>query len=78
MSQLQNSTLQFSHVIKAKEWNESTTLTVNGINIAEIQLHRNRNCIKFRWFFEKLIHFYATHFSIVNVPLEQESNALAE
>lgn len=32
-----------------EQWNESNTLKYNGNSIGEIQIHRNRNCVKFRF-----------------------------
>ncbi len=36
-------------------WNESTSISINNNTIGEFQIHKNRDCIKFRWFFEKLL-----------------------
>lgn len=36
-------------------WNESNTLKYCGINIGEFQVHRNRNCFKFRFNIKGLI-----------------------
>jgi len=49
-----NLNFHFSHLIKNKEWNESTTLYIQNSNlnknysIGEFQIHNKRNCIKFR------------------------------
>jgi hypothetical protein len=36
-------------------WNESCTVLYNGFSIGEFQIHNNRNCIKFRFYMNKLI-----------------------
>lgn len=41
---------------KTKEnWNESNTLKYNMISIGEFQIHKNRNCFKFRFLFKGLL-----------------------
>ena len=37
------------------EWNESNTVKYNGISIGEFQVHKNRNCFKFRFNMKNLI-----------------------
>lgn len=37
------------------EWNESNTLKYDGISIGEFQVHKNRDCFKFRFNFTNLI-----------------------
>lgn len=59
--------IEFSHVRKNREWVESTTVYANNVPIGEFQIHRNRNCIKFRWHFEKLIQVYSFHFYIIEI-----------
>ena len=61
--------ISFSHIIKSKYWNESTTIKICGITIGEFQVHNNRDCIKFRWCFEKLLKTFEEYFIIVDVPL---------
>lgn len=60
--------LKFSHLEKAKIWNESTTLYLshNGtlITIGEFQNHKHRNCFKFRWQFKNLLDHFKDHFEI--------------
>ena len=38
-----------------EEWNESNTLYYEGISIGEFQVHKNRNCYKFRFNFKNLM-----------------------
>ena len=64
-----NSTIQFSHNIKNKLWNESSSISINGVTIGEFQVHNNRDCIKFRWCFEKLLTVFGQHFTIVDLSL---------
>ncbi len=40
---------------KIEEWNESNTLKYNGVSIGEFQVHKNRDCYKFRFNLENLI-----------------------
>ena len=35
-------------------WNESNSVSYNGISLGEFQVHNNRNCFKFRFNFENL------------------------
>lgn len=37
-----------------KSWNESNTVKYSNKSIGEFQLHKNRNCIKFRFIFKEL------------------------
>ena len=46
--------ISFSHITKNKKWNESTTISIDNISIGEFQVHNHRDCIKFRWAFEKI------------------------
>jgi len=62
-----NYIIQFSHIIKNKKWNESTTISINNISIGEFQIHNKRDCIKFRWNFEKLLNLFADNFEITNL-----------
>jgi hypothetical protein len=56
--------IQFSHIIKNKKWGESSTITINKITIGEFQVHNNRDCIKFRWAFEKILNLFKDNFEI--------------
>lgn len=61
--------IQFSHKIKNKTWNESSSISVSGTSIGEFQVHNHRDCIKFRWCFEKMLELFADYFEIVDIPL---------
>jgi hypothetical protein len=54
----------FSHIIKNKKWNESSTISINNKSIGEYQIHNHRNCIKFRWSFENILILFKDHFTI--------------
>lgn len=36
-------------------WNESNTVSYDGISLGEFQVHNNRNCFKFRFNFDNLL-----------------------
>ena len=57
----------FTHIIKNKNWNESTSIKINDTTIGEFQVHNHRNCIKFRWSFMKLLKSFPEHFEIVPI-----------
>jgi hypothetical protein len=57
----------FSHIKKKKVWNESTSVLVDGTTIGEFQIHNHRDCIKFRWAFEKLLKIFARNFDIIDL-----------
>ena len=59
----------FSHIIKNKKWNESSCIVINGITIGEFQIHNHRDCIKFRWSFEKLLNLFKDNFEIIDLTL---------
>ena len=40
---------KFSFTQSLKSWNESNTLKYCGVSMGEFQVHRNRNCFKFRF-----------------------------
>jgi hypothetical protein len=61
--------IQFSHRVKQKKWNESTSIIVNNVNIGEFQVHNHRDCIKFRWAFEKLLNVFKDNFEIIDLSL---------
>ena len=46
----------FSQTIET--WNECITLKYNDIPIASIQNHKNRDCIKFRFYINKVLGFF--------------------
>lgn len=64
-----NYDISFSHNIKNKKWNESSCIIINGITIGEFQIHNHRDCIKFRWAFEKLLNLFNDNFEIVDLAL---------
>jgi len=64
-----NYDITFSHIIKNKKWNESSCIIINGITIGEFQIHNHRDCIKFRWSFEKLLNLFNDKFEIVDLSL---------
>ena len=60
----ENCVFEFSHIQNNKKWNESTTIKINNVSIGEFQVHRHRDCIKFRWCFENLIRMFPECFSL--------------
>jgi hypothetical protein len=62
-----NHIVEFIHILKNKLWNESTTIKINNKTIGEFQIHKHRDCIKFRWAIENLIDLFADHFDIVSI-----------
>lgn len=64
-----NYDISFSHNLKNKKWNESSCIVINGITIGEFQIHNHRDCIKFRWAFEKLLDLFKDNFEIVDLSL---------
>jgi len=61
--------ISFSHIIKNKQWNESTSISVNNKNIGEFQIHNHRDGIKFRWAFDNLITMFSNHFEVTDLLL---------
>jgi hypothetical protein len=59
--------IQFTHIEKNKEWNESSTIKINNISIGEFQIHNHRDNIKFRWNFENIIKYFDNYFSIIEL-----------
>lgn len=57
----------FSHIKKNKVWNESSSISIHNITIGEYQIHKHRNCIKFRWSFEKLLTLFKDNFNIIEL-----------
>ena len=45
----ENCIVKFTHINKNKNWNESSSITINGLSMGEFQVHNNRDNIKFRW-----------------------------
>ena len=62
-----NHNVEFIHILKNKLWNESTTIKINNKTIGEFQIHKHRDCIKFRWAIENLLDLFADHFDIVSI-----------
>lgn len=63
-----NYNIQFSHNVKNKKWNESSSIMLDELNtIGEFQIHTHRNGIKFRWMFEKLLNIFKDNFEIVTL-----------
>jgi len=60
-----NCDITFSHVIKNKKWNESSCIIINNNTIGEFQIHNHRDCIKFRWSFEKMLNLFKDNFEII-------------
>jgi hypothetical protein len=59
-----NCDITFSHIIKNKKWNESSSIIINNNTIGEFQIHNHRDCIKFRWSFEKILNLFKDNFEI--------------
>ncbi len=61
--------VSFSHIKNKKDWNESSTVyyTLNNktISIGEFQVHNNRDNIKFRWNFDKIVELCG--FETINI-----------
>lgn len=49
---------KFSFTQTLDSWNESNTLKYHGISIGEFQVHRKRNCFKFRFNMKGLVKLY--------------------
>lgn len=62
-----NYLIEFSHIKKNKQWGESSTISINNVTIGEFQVHKHRDCIKFRWSFEKLLKYFVKSFTIINL-----------
>lgn len=59
--------IDFTHITKNKTWNESSSISIGATPIGEFQVHAHRNCIKFRWGFEKFLPFFKEAFEIVDL-----------
>ena len=60
--------LSFSHILKNKAWNESTTLYGGDITIGEFQVHAHRDSIKFRFDLKGLLTYFPSHFTVRQIP----------
>lgn len=56
--------LTFSHIEKAKEWNESTSLKIGGTSLGEFQIHAHRDGVKFRFNLKTLLAAFPACFSV--------------
>jgi hypothetical protein len=61
--------IDFSHKIKNKKWNESSCIMIDNNTIGEFQIHNHRDCIKFRWVFEKILNVFKDNFEITDLSL---------
>ena len=59
--------ITFSHTIKNKSWNESTTIKIGNSTIGEFQIHNHRDGIKFRWSFKNVLDLFKDHFDITTL-----------
>lgn len=66
---LDDTKISFTHIEKNKKWNESTTVKYNGLAIGEFQIHKKRNCIKFRFNIINLIKLFPTAFDVFDITL---------
>jgi hypothetical protein len=62
--------LAFSHILKGKEWNESSSISINGITLGEFQVHNHRDNIKFRWNLLNLIKMFESNFEVIKIMNE--------
>lgn len=53
---------KFSFTQRLETWNESNTLKYCGISIGEFQVHRKRNCFKFRFNVKGLMKLFSEEF----------------
>lgn len=61
--------ISFSHIIKCKKWNESTNIIIDNTVVGEFQVHNHRDCIKFRWNFEKMLNLFKDNFQVENLRM---------
>jgi len=59
--------ITFSHILKNKAWNESTSIKINGIPIGEFQIHNGRDGVKFRWSFKNMLNVFKDCFDITSL-----------
>ena len=59
--------ITFSHIIKNKSWNESTSIKVDGTPIGEFQIHNHRDGIKFRWSFKNVLTLFKEQFDVTTL-----------
>ena len=51
---------KFTFTRNIYNWNESNTVKYEGVTIGEFQIHKNRNCFKFRFDINNLINILET------------------
>ena len=56
--------LTFTHLLKGKPWNESSTLKIGATTIGEFQIHAHRNSIKFRFNLNGLLDTFKGNFTV--------------
>ena len=64
--------VEFSHIIKKKEWNESTTIYLKvteekHITLGEFQIHNHRDGIKFRFDLKGILACFPESFAVRNI-----------
>ena len=64
---IKNKTIRFSKDLA--NWKESSTVYIDDISIGEFQIHNHRDCIKFRWSFEKILNLFKDNFEIIDLSL---------
>lgn len=64
-----NYNIEFSHIVKNKKWNESSSIMLDNNSIGEFQVHNHRDCIKFRWYFEKILNLFKDNYDITDLQL---------
>ena len=50
-----------------EKWNEGITVKYNNTSIGEFQIHKNRDCIKFRFFFLKFTDLFNIKSETINI-----------
>lgn len=56
--------LTFSHTEKQKDWNESTTLYMQGKALGEFQIHTHRDGVKFRFNLKSVLEIFKDSFRV--------------
>ena len=74
-----NCIIEFSHIKKNKNWNESTSVTINGYSMGEFQFHNHRDNIKFRWNLGNLIYCFhhgqnEKYFEVIDLDTLEKKN----
>jgi hypothetical protein len=68
----ENCNIEFGHIKKNKDCNESTSIYINGYSMGEFQVHNHRDNIKFRWNLFNLLYCFHhgqkdKYFEITNI-----------